>query len=195
IDDKRVYLQRKQTMHYIMLNKPRGYVTTMNDELGRRCVAELVNNVGGRVYPIGRLDKDSEGLLLFSNDGNFANSIAHPSREVTKIYRVTVRPKITDEQLVALSEGVMIDDKKTLPAMIRVLTDEPNRVVLEMSIKEGRNRQIRRMCESVGLTVAKLKRVSIGPLKLGMLKVGSWRELKPAELIALRNAIGGGGTT
>lgn len=124
IDHERVYLERKTTKYYIMLNKPRGYVTTMNDELGRRCVKELVEDAPERVYPIGRLDKDSEGLLLMTNDGDFANLIMHPSHHVSKTYRVTVRPAVTDEQATALSSGVEIDGKKTAPAVIHVVTKE-----------------------------------------------------------------------
>ena len=172
-----------------MLNKPRGYVTTMSDELDRRNVSDLLVGIPERVYPIGRLDRNSEGLLLFTNDGAFANDIMHPSKHVTKTYRVTVRPDITDEQLVRLSEGVEIDGKMTLPCTINVLTKEPGRVVMQMVIREGRNRQIRKMCEAVGLEVARLKRTSIGPLKLGMLKPGEYRELMPDELRAIRTAI------
>ena len=165
-------------------------VTTVSDELDRRCVMDLLEDVPERVYPVGRLDRNSEGLLLFTNDGDFANSIMHPSRHVSKTYRVTVRPDITDNQLVQLSEGVAIDGKPTLPATVNVLTKEPGRVVLLITIKEGRNRQIRRMCEAVGLEVARLRRISIGPLKLGMLKPGAYRELTAEELRALRTAIG-----
>ena len=129
-------------------------------------------------------------LLLFTNDGEFANSIMHPSRHISKTYRVTVRPDINDEQLVKLSEGVEIDGKKTLPATVVVKDKTEGRVVLLMTIKEGRNRQIRKMCEAVGLEVARLRRISIGPLKLGMLKPGTYRELTPEELRAIRNAIG-----
>ena len=172
-----------------MLNKPRGYVTTLNDELGRKCVSELLEDAPDRVYPIGRLDKNSEGLLLFTNDGEFANMIMHPRNHISKTYRVTVRPDITDEQAVKLSTGVEIDGKMTLPATVLVLNKEPNRVVLQITIFEGRNRQIRKMCEAVGLEVARLKRTSVGPLKLGMLAPGDWRELTPVELTALRNAV------
>ncbi len=190
VDDERIYFDKKKQFTYIMLNKPRGYVTTMEDEMGRRCVTELLSGVSERVYPIGRLDRNSEGLLLFTNDGVFANSIMHPSKHVSKTYRVTVRPDITDEQLVKLTEGVLIDGKKTLPATINVLTKETGRVVIQMVIREGRNRQIRRMCEAVGLEVARLKRTGVGPIKLGMLKPGTWRELTAEELRSLRNSIG-----
>ena len=120
-----------------------------------------------------------------------ANNIMHPSRHISKTYRVTVRPDISEEQLIALSSGVELDGKITLPANVVVKTKEPNRVVLLMTIQEGRNRQIRRMCEALGLEVARLRRTSIGPLKLGMLKPGTYRDLTAEELRAIRNAIGG----
>lgn len=190
IDGERIMIPKKKNFIYIMMNKPRGYVTTVSDELDRRCVMDLLEDVEERVYPVGRLDRNSEGLLLFTNDGEFANSIMHPSRHISKTYRVTVRPDINDDQLVALSEGVVIDGKKTLPASVVVKDKETGRVVILITIKEGRNRQIRKMCEAVGLEVARLRRISIGPLKLGMLKPGSYRELTADELRALRNAIG-----
>ena len=180
--------EKKQQL-YLMLNKPRGYVTTMQDEKGRRCVADLMKDVGERVYPVGRLDVNSEGLLLFTTDGDFANDMMHPSRHVAKTYRVTVRPDISDEQAAELAQGVVIDGRRTAPAEVRVLSKEPNRVVMELVIREGRNRQIRKMCEAVGLEVARLKRTSIGPLKLGMLRPGEYRELTKDELRALRTAI------
>ncbi|MDE6425374.1 MAG: rRNA pseudouridine synthase [Ruminococcus sp.] len=190
VDGERLYMPKKKNFVYIMLNKPRGYVTTVSDELDRRCVMDLLEGVEERVYPVGRLDRNSEGLLLFTNDGEFANSIMHPSRHIAKTYRVTVRPDISDEQLVKLSEGVEIDGRKTLPASVVVKEKQQGRVVLLITIKEGRNRQIRKMCEAVGLEVARLRRISIGPLKLGMLKPSTWRELTADELRAIRNAIG-----
>lgn len=190
IDGERIYMPRKKSFVYIMLNKPRGYVTTVSDELDRRCVMDLLDGVEERVYPVGRLDRNSEGLLLFTNDGAFANDIMHPSRHIAKTYRVTVRPDISDQQLISLSEGVEIDGRKTLPANVVVKEKQAGRVVLLITIKEGRNRQIRKMCEAVGLEVARLRRISIGPLKLGMLKPGSYRELTADELRAVRNAIG-----
>ncbi len=190
VDGERLFIPRKRNFVYIMLNKPRGYVTTVSDELDRRCVMDLLEDVEERVYPVGRLDRNSEGLLLFTNDGEFANSIMHPSRHISKTYRVTVRPSITDDQLAALAEGVEIDGRKTLPATVVVKEKEQGRVVLLITIKEGRNRQIRKMCEAVGLEVARLRRISIGPLRLGMLKPGTYRELTAEELRALRTAIG-----
>lgn len=190
VDGERIYISKKRDKIYLMLNKPRGYVTTMSDELDRKCVTELLTGVDERVYPVGRLDRNSEGLLLFTNDGKFANDIMHPSRHISKTYRVTVRPSVTEEQLVQLTDGVVIDGRKTLPATVNVLTEEQGRVVLQIVIREGRNRQIRKMCEAVGLEVARLRRTAIGPLKLGMLKPGEYRELTAEELKALRNAVG-----
>lgn len=189
IDDEKLFYKRKKEYKYIMLNKPRGYLTSMTDDRGRRCVTDLLEDIDTRVFPVGRLDLNTEGLLLFTNDGAFANEIMHPSRDVTKLYRVTVRPDITDEQAIKLAEGVYIDGRKTAPADVRVLDKQANRVVLEIVIKEGRNRQIRKMCESVGLEVARLKRTSVGPLRLGMLKPGAHRELTKEELRAIRTAI------
>ena len=132
--------------------------------------------MGARVYPIGRLDKDSEGLLLLTNDGDFANMIMHPSHHISKTYRVTVRPDVSEEQLIELSTGVTLDDGvTTLPAQVAVESKEPGRTVLRMTIFEGRNRQIRRMCEAMGLEVARLRRVSVGPIKLGMLRCDCYK--------------------
>ena len=181
LSGKRIVMP-KTHYRYIMLHKPRGFITTMNDERGRKCVAELVANVGERVYPIGRLDKDSEGLLIFTNDGEFANKVMHPRNNIYKIYRVTVRPSISEDQLVKLETGVELDGKKTAPAIVHVVHQEPGRVVLEMILHEGKNREIRRMCDAVGLEVARLKRTQIGGVKMGMLKQGDWRDLTEKEV-------------
>lgn len=180
VNGKKVHKFKEK--YYIMLNKPRGYVTTMSDELGRKCVKELVSDVGAVVYPVGRLDRDSEGLLLLTNDGEFANNIMHPKKHISKTYRVTVRSAVTEEQITSLSGGVMIDGRQTLPAEVRVLEKSETRSVLEIVIYEGRNRQIRKMCEETGLEVARLKRTAVGGVKLGMLHTGSWRELSEDEL-------------
>jgi len=172
---------------YIMLNKPRGYVTTMSDEQGRKCVAELVTDAPERLFPVGRLDRDSEGLLIMTNDGDFANSLTHPSRHVTKSYRVTVRENVTADMIDTLSTGVDLDGRKTLPADVHIIDKGENRTVLQFVITEGRNRQIRRMCEFVGLTVIRLKRVEIAGVKLGMLPVGKWRDLNEKEMKHLTN--------
>ena len=189
IDGKSVRIVRKRQYTYLMLNKPRGYITTASDERGRKTVMDLLAGVDRRVYPIGRLDKDSEGLLLLTDDGAFANLLTHPSGGVGKLYRVTVRPRATEEQVVKMSSGVVLDDgTKTLPCAINVVTDEPGRTVMEMTLKEGKNREIRRMCEAVGLEVVRLKRNAEGVVKLGMLKPGTYRELTKAEINGLRSA-------
>lgn len=169
-------------LRYIMLYKPRGFVTTMSDEMGRKKVVDLTKDIKTRIYPVGRLDKDSEGLIFLTNDGSFANAMTHPKKHVSKTYRVTVRPGISDEQLIRLREGIVIDGKKTLPAEVTVVTKEEGRVVLEILLNEGRNRQIRKMCEVLGLDVARLKRTAIGGVKLGMLQQGKWRDLTDVEV-------------
>ncbi len=176
-----------KTKMYIMLHKPRGFVTTMQDELGRKCVEELVQDAGVRLFPVGRLDKQSEGLLLMTNDGEFANKLTHPSRHVSKVYRVTVREKVTEDMLTELTCGIMLDGVKTKPCEVSVISAEENRTVLHFCIYEGRNRQIRRMCEAVGLTVIRLKRTEIAGVKLGMLKTGAWRELNEKEMQHLQS--------
>lgn len=176
---------------YIMLNKPRGYITSMNDEQGRKIASELLIGVNERVVPVGRLDRNSEGLLLFTNDGELANNITHPSRHISKSYRVTIDGKVSEDQLAALSSGVKLDDGKvTLPCKVEVITEEPDRTVIRIIIKQGLNRQIRRMCAAVGLEVGRLRRTAIGGVKLGMLKPGEWRDLTKDELRILRTAIG-----
>ena len=181
---------KKRKMVYIMLHKPRGYVTTVSDDRGRKTVMDLIPDVKERVYPVGRLDRDSEGLLILTNDGVFTNCMTHPSHEYSKVYRVTVRPAVNDEILNNLRTGIVLDGKKTAPAEVTVLTQEDGRVVLEFIIHEGRNREIRRMCESQGLEVARLKRTAIGSLKLGMLGQGKYRELSEQEVKKLLRSAG-----
>lgn len=183
------------SLRYIKLYKPRGYVTTMSDEQGRKIVTDLLKDVPERVYPVGRLDRNSEGLLLLTNDGAFANDMTHPTRHVPKIYRVTVEGRVTEDQIERLSGGVQIgEDEYTQPCKIGVLTEEEGRTVLEFTIKEGKNRQLRRMCEAVGLTVKRLRRTSIGGVKLGMLRPGEYADLTKEELAILRNAVKGEGS-
>lgn len=167
---------------YIMLHKPRGFVTTMSDEEGRKCVSDLVKDVGTRVFPVGRLDRNSEGLLIMTNDGELANRLTHPSSHVNKTYRVTVDGSVTDEQLSRLCTGIEIDGRKTLPCDVFIAEKKTDRTVLIFIIHEGRNRQIRKMCEAVGLAVLRLKRTEIAGVKLGMLPQGKWRNLNEKEL-------------
>lgn len=171
----------------ILLNKPRGYVTTLSDEKGRRTVAELTANVGRRVYPIGRLDMDSDGLLLLTDDGALANRLTHPRHEIPKIYHVTVEGRVSDEKLSALNQSMTIDGYDILPVQTTVLRESLTETVLEMHLFEGRNRQIRKMCEQVELKISRLCRVAIGSITLGDLPVGKWRELTQKELNYLQN--------
>ncbi len=172
---------------YIMLNKPRGFVTTMSDELGRKTVSDLVADAGARIIPVGRLDRDSEGLLILTNDGDFANKLTHPSSHVNKTYRVTVKGAAEEEQLLKMKEGILLDGRKTLPCDCFVAERKPDRTVLIFVLNEGRNRQIRRMCEAVGLEVLRLKRTEIAGVKLGMLPQGKWRPLNEREMRRLTN--------
>lgn len=187
LDGERIDAHGSVKKYYLAMYKPRGYVTTMSDELGRKTIVDLLGGIPARVYPVGRLDKLSEGLLLLTNDGAFANMLMHPSHEISKVYRVTVEGIVREEQLIRLAEGVEIDGKTTLPAQVKVLSSEEGRTVMEMVIREGRNRQIRKMCEAVELTVKRLRRTMIGPVKLSMLRPGEYRELTATELSSLRS--------
>ena len=190
VSGKKIVPPRNKKLVYYMLNKPRGYVTTVSDELGRKTVMDLIPDIGERVYPVGRLDKDSEGLLILTNDGNFTNCMTHPSHEYGKVYRVTVRPSVDDIILKNLREGVVIDGRKTAPCEVTVITEQENRVVLEFVLYEGRNREIRKMCESQNLEVARLRRVAVGSLKLGMLGLGKYRELNEQDIKKLLRSAG-----
>jgi 23S rRNA pseudouridine2605 synthase len=169
-----------------MLNKPRGYVTTMSDEFGRPCVAELVSDVGVRVYPCGRLDYDSEGLLILTSDGDLCHKLTHPSFEIPKTYIVKLGKAVTPEQLAALNRPMEVDGERYKAARAEIVTLRKNETVLRMTLREGRNRQIRKMCESLGLNVLTLKRVAIGSLELGNLKPGKWRKLTPTQIAYLK---------
>ena len=179
-------IKKTKEKRYIMLHKPRGFVTTMSDEFDRKCITMLIEDVNERVYPVGRLDKNSEGLLLLTNDGEFANMMAHPRTHVPKTYRVTVRPPVSDAQLSSLINGTKLDDGYvTKHAEVQVVQNEENRVVLLMTIYEGKNRQIRRMCEALDIELIRLKRVAIGEIRLGMLPQGKYRDLSEQEIRSL----------
>ncbi len=190
VGKQKIIPPKTRNMVYIMLNKPRGYVTTVSDEYDRKTVMDLIPDIKERIYPVGRLDKDSEGLLIMTNDGSFTNCLTHPSHGLAKVYRVTVRPAVDDEILYNLRNGIVIDGRKTAPADVTVLTEEENRVVLEFVLHEGRNREIRKMCESQGLEVARLKRTAVGSLKLGVLPQGKYRELTEQEVKKLLRSAG-----
>lgn len=170
---------------YIMLNKPRGYVTTLSDEKGRPNAAQLVADCGIRVYPIGRLDMDSEGLLLFTNDGDLANMLMHPKHEVSKTYDVWVKGYGTGA-LERLARPIILDGYRIRPPKLRLIRQEGENAKLSVTIHEGRNRQIRRMCQAAGMEVTRLRRVSEGCVKLGDLKLGCWRYLNQKEVQALK---------
>lgn len=170
--------------YYIALNKPLGYVTTMSDERGRRTVAELVSDLPCRVYPVGRLDVDSEGLLLMTNDGDFANTVAHPSFEKDKTYRVSVNGDLRTG-LRALRAPMELDGVRLGIPAVTVVKETRGGGTLELVIHEGRNRQVRRMCAAAGLQVTALTRISVGPVRLGRLKSGGWRNLTRDEVAAL----------
>ena len=167
---------------YIMLNKPRGYVTTLSDEKGRKNVSELVKELGTRLYPVGRLDMYSEGLLLMTNDGDFANRLMHPSHEIDKCYHTWVKGEDMGWAVELLRCPMEIDGYVTSPAQVDILELKGEEALLGITIHEGRNRQVRKMCEAAGLKVTRLMRVSEGGVKLGTLKSGRWRRLTEEEL-------------
>ena len=171
---------------YIMLNKPRGYVTTMADERGRKSVAELVSDLPARVYPVGRLDMDSEGLLLMTNDGEFANRLAHPSFGHRKVYVVTVAGCVGNGEADRLRAMRELDGEPIAPCEVRILERNVNSSRLRIVLTQGKNRQIRRMAERVGLKVTVLRRVAVGCVTLGELEAGRWKELSPQQVRARR---------
>ena len=174
---------------YLILNKPRGYVTTLRDERGRKSVSDLVKDCGARVYPVGRLDQYSEGLLLLTNDGELTNKLTHPKGEIKKIYHVWVNGYY-DAALVKLRASIEIDGRKTIPAHVRVLAVKGESTMLEFTLFEGRNRQIRRLCEYAEIRVTRLKRVQEGCVSLGDLPVGKWRILTEGEIEELYREAG-----
>ena len=176
---------------YIMMNKPRGYLSSTSDDRERKCVTDLLDGVSARVYPVGRLDLISEGMLLLTNDGELKNRLTHPSHSVPKVYRVKVGGEVSDEQYEILTSALIIDDYKIKPVDVVVSESDESGTVLKMILHEGRNRQIRKMCEQAGLTVKRLSRISIGNLKLDGLPVGKWRYLDEKEVEYLYKATKG----
>ena len=170
---------------YILLNKPRGYVTTLSDEKGRPNAAQLVAGCGIRVYPVGRLDMDSEGLLLFTNDGAFANALTHPKQEVEKVYEVWVSGYYPGGEE-KMSRPIVLDGYRIRPPKVTLLSVREAKAKLRVTIHEGRNRQIRRMCEAAGMRCTRLKRIQEGNLLLGDLPSGHWRYLTPEEIAELK---------
>ena len=190
VDGKGVRLETKKI--YIMLNKPVGYVTTVSDDHGRPTVMELIDDMNKRVYPVGRLDFNTEGLLLLSNDGDFTYKVTHPKHKLDKTYHVWVTGKAKTNAIRLLESGVVIDGRKTAPAKADVIETTNGSAVLSITIHEGRNRQVRKMCQAVGFRVSGLRRVYEGGINLGNLPLGRWRHLSSAEVkVILKNAENG----
>lgn len=186
IDNKPLTKNAQRT--YIMLNKPRGYISTMSDDKGRRTVAELTADVGVRVYPVGRLDYDSEGLLIMTDDGELAHKLMHPSHEIGKTYELRAQGDDIPRALEIMRSPLEIDGYRIKPAQVKLLKQSENDVLLSITITEGRNRQIRKMCDFAGLKAIRLRRVAEGSLKLGKLDVGKWRYLDDTEIENLQKS-------
>ncbi len=184
VDGSPVSIQEEK--HYLAYNKPLGEVTTVSDPEGRATVMDKFRDYPVRLYPVGRLDYDSEGLLLLTNDGDMMNHVLHPSREVSKVYLTKVSNQVTEEEIRALRRGVMIDGRLTSPASVRLIRREAFDTVLLISIHEGRNRQVRKMVSAIGHQVVSLRRVEFGPVSLGDLPVGKWRRLTETEIRKLK---------
>ena len=188
LDGKAIKAETEKVV--VALFKPRRCVTTLNDPQGRPTVADLVGNIPLRVYPVGRLDYDAEGLLLLTNDGELAHRLQHPRYKVPKTYLVKVRGHPPEQALTQLQQGVTLEDGITAPAELIVLEDDKKTTRLSLTLREGRNHQVKRMCALVGFPVLRLKRIKVGPIDLGDLRPGKSRRLKAREVRALRRAVG-----
>lgn len=166
---------------YIMLNKPKCYITSLKDEKDRKVVIDLLKEVNEKVFPVGRLDYNTEGLLLLTNDGDWANEITHPSKHIAKTYEVKIKHPLTSKQAMQINNGIMIDGRKTLPAKVKLINQSEDFFIYNITIFEGRNREIRKMFEFLNLKIYNLKRISIGSLLLGNLKEGKYRYLNSKE--------------
>ena len=184
---KRIKYERREYT-YIMMNKPRGYLSSTSDDRGRKCVTDLLDGVVARVYPVGRLDLTSEGMLLLTDDGELKNRLTHPSHSLPKLYRVKVGGAVSEEQYKILTSPLEIDGYTIRPVTVVIAEKTENGTVLKMTLFEGRNRQIRKMCEAAGLVVKRLSRISIGNLKLNSLPLGKWRYLEKEEVDYLYKA-------
>ncbi|WP_335876845.1 pseudouridine synthase [Anoxybacter fermentans] len=177
---------KKEKPVYIMLNKPAGYITTMDDPFDRPIVLELVKDIPQRLHSVGRLDCDTEGLLLLTNDGSLTYALTHPSHQIDKVYLVKVKGSIDSEAIEKLEKGIELEDGMTAPARVELIKRKKNYSVIKMTIHEGRKRQVRRMMDAVGYPVLKLKRIKLGPLTLGDLKPGKYRHLSQKEIKVLK---------
>ena len=184
VDGREIKLETKK--HYIVLNKPKNYVTTVSDELGRPTVMHLVEDVEERIYPVGRLDFDTTGLLIMTNDGEFANKLTHPRNTVNKTYIARVDRILEEDEIDRLCRGVEIDGVMTAPAKAEMIKRPQRGFEVKITIHEGRNRQVRKMLEAVGVNVLALKRISVGSVTLGNLPEGKWRRLSDAEINKLK---------
>ena len=184
VDDRVIHIENNKV--YIMLNKPKGYVTTLKDKHSDKIVLDLIKGIRERLFPIGRLDKDTTGLLLMTNVGDLAFKLTHPKHVVWKEYIATVKGVPDNKKIQHLRDGVVIDGRRTSPAYVEVMKTEKDSAVLKLKIYEGRNRQIRKMCDSIGHPIIELKRVAIGDIRLGNLEVGKWRYLTEKEIDYLK---------
>lgn len=180
VDGRKIKPENKKV--YIMLNKPAGYVTTAKDQFGRPTVLELLKGVSERVYPVGRLDYETTGLLILTNDGDFTYKMTHPKHEINKTYIATIEGIPSSEEISRFEKGLKIEDYITAPAKLKIISKKERTCVVEITIHEGRNRQVRKMCEAIGHPVLALKRVSVGKLSLGNLAEGDWRKLSQKEV-------------
>lgn len=180
VDGKSVEIEEQKV--YIMLNKPVGYITSAKDQFARKTVLDLIEGVSERIYPVGRLDYDTSGLLILTNDGDLAFRLTHPGHEVKKVYEAKVTGKITEDNILSFSRGIVIDGTPASPARLSVLDEMKDRSLVEIEIHEGRNRQVRKMCELIGHPVISLKRTTIAGLSLGSLPEGQWRHLIQSEV-------------
>lgn len=183
VDSKVISPESKKV--YLLLNKPSGYVTTAKDQFGRPTVIDLLKGVKERVFPVGRLDYETTGLLILTNDGDFTHKMTHPKHEIAKTYLATIVGTPTSEEIKRFESGLKIEDYNTAPAELKIVTSKESSCVVEVTIHEGKNRQVRKMCEAIGHTVLSLKRISVGKLSLGNLAEGSWRELTQDEVKSL----------
>lgn len=177
---------KAESRYYLILNKPPGYLVTLDDPFDRPTINELMPDLDVRLFPVGRLDLDSEGLLLCTNDGELAHHLMHPRYGIKKVYLVRIKGHIQRKNLKTLSEGVILDNRKTFPDKLELIKKDPDSTLLKVNIHEGRKREIRRMFQSVGYQVTRLKRIQFAGLKLGNLKKGRWRYLKPNEIKKLK---------
>ena len=180
VNGEPVRLEKKK--YYILLNKPAGVLSSVRDNRGRPCVTELVEGVDARLYPVGRLDYDTTGLLILTNDGDFMQRVTHPSFEIWKTYQAVVKGTPNETDVRKFAEGIVLEDGKTLPAVLDVVGYKGNNAVVEVSLREGKNRQVRRMLDRIGHPVRSLQRIRFGNLELGDLKPGKWRHLRAEEL-------------